>query len=194
MTRKCTLKSCRAELPPKSKSDVWQEKGFCNIECMVEHGSIKGKQALERKLKADELGIKKRNLEFKKKVKDNDKSAWVKKAQTAFNAFIRSRDEKNPCISCGRFHEGQYHAGHYRTVGGHGELRFDEDNCHKQCSVCNNHLSGNIAEYRINLINKIGLSKVEWLEGPHEPKKYTIDDLKGIYSTYKEKLKELKAD
>jgi len=194
MARKCTLKTCRSELPSKALSDVWQAKGFCHIECMVEHGSIKGKEALERKRKADELGIKKRNAAFKKKVNDNDKSAWIKKAQTAFNAFIRAEDEKEPCISCQRFHDGQYHAGHYRTVGGHGELRFEEDNCHKQCSVCNNHLSGNIADYRINLVKKIGLSRVEWLEGPHDPKKYSIEDLKDIEATYKNKLKELKAD
>jgi hypothetical protein len=33
---------------------------------------------------------------------------------------------------------------------------------------------------------------VEWLEGPHEPKKYTIEDLKSIKETYRQKLKALK--
>jgi len=42
------------------------------------------------------------------------------------------------------------------------------------------------------LIEKIGLERVEWLEGPHEPKKYTIDELKGIRDLYRRKLKELK--
>ncbi len=51
--------------------------------------------------------------------------------------------------------------------------------------------SGNIAEYRIRLIKKIGLDKVEWLEGPHEPAKYTIDDLKELIVKYKAKCKEL---
>ena len=160
---------------------------FCNIDHAIGWSNAKRNK---EKLKE----VKKRNTEFKKKVNDNDKSVWIKKAQTAFNAFIRAEDEKEPCISCQRFHDGQYHAGHYRTVGGHGELRFEEDNCHKQCSVCNNHLSGNIADYRINLVKKIGLSRVEWLEGPHDPKKYSIEDLKDIEATYKNKLKELKAD
>ena len=33
-------------------------------------------------------------------------------------------------------------------------LRFNTHNVHKQCSACNNHLSGNMIEYRINLIAK----------------------------------------
>lgn len=192
MARKCTLKTCRSELPSKADSDKWQAVGFCDDGCMAMHGLSKAKKQAERKRKADELGIKKRNQEFKKKVVNEDRGYWTKKAQAAFNAFIRAEDAKEPCISCQRFHDGQYHAGHYRTVGGHGELRFEEDNCHKQCSVCNNHLSGNIADYRINLVKKIGLSRVEWLEGPHNPKKYSIEDLKDIEATYKAKLKQLK--
>ena len=35
--------------------------------------------------------------------------------------------------------------------------------------------------------------KVEWLEGPHEPKKYTIDDLKAIKAEYIRKRKEIEA-
>jgi hypothetical protein len=67
-------------------------------------------------------------------------SYFIKQAQHAFNEFIRYRDRDFPCISCGRHHDGQYHAGHFRTTGASPELRFDEDNCHKQCSACNNHL------------------------------------------------------
>ena len=59
------------------------------------------------------------------------------------------------------------------------------------CAPCNNHLSGNIADYRINLINKIGVEKLEWLEGPHKPKKYTCTELKEIELLYKQKLKDL---
>ncbi len=75
---------------------------------------------------------------------------WLREAQTGFNKFIRLRDINEPCISCGRYHEGQYHAGHYRTIGSNPELRFNELNVHKQCSACNNHKSGNIVEYRLN--------------------------------------------
>ena len=45
--------------------------------------------------------------------------------------------------------------------------------------------------YRISLVVRIGQDKVEWLEGPHEPQRYTIDDLKAIKAEYREKLKQL---
>jgi hypothetical protein len=93
---------------------------------------------------------------------------------------------------------GQYDCGHYKTVGGFPELRFEELNASKQCKKCNGG-AGNFSkkdtsvtrEYRINLIKKIGLDKVEWLEGKHEPKKYTCEELKAIEKYYKQKLKEM---
>lgn len=118
---------------------------------------------------------------------------WMKRAQSAFNAWVRARDAGLPCISCGRHHQGQYHAGHYRPAGSNPELRFEPDNCHLQCAPCNSHLSGNLTAYRPALIAKIGLGRVEWLEGPHDPKRYRKEDYQAIESEYKAKLKELLA-
>jgi len=125
------------------------------------------------------------------KVKLKTKAEWLKEAQAIFNQFIRLRDKDAPCISCQRFHTGQYHAGHYKTTGSHPELRFNEFNVHKQCAPCNNHLSGNIINYRINLVKKIGLDEVEWLESNHTANKYTIDDIKALKILYKQKIKAL---
>ena len=127
------------------------------------------------------------------KEKLKTRSEHAKETQAAFNEYIRLRDIHLPCISCGRYHDGQYHAGHYRTVGAHPELRFEELNVHKQCSVCNNHKSGNIVEYRINLAKKIGLDKLEWLEGNHEQKRYSVEELKAIKEKYKCLTKQIKA-
>jgi len=44
--------------------------------------------------------------------------------------------------------------------------------------------------YRQALIEKIGIDKVEWLEGPHEPQKYTVDDLISIKAEYTKRLKD----
>jgi hypothetical protein len=93
---------------------------------------------------------------------------------------------------------GKYDCGHFKTVGGFPELRFEELNAHKQCKKCNGG-AGNFTrkdasvskEYRKQLIKKIGLDKVEWLEGAHEPKKYTCAELKAIELLYKQKLKDL---
>lgn len=131
------------------------------------------------------------NREAKRKFNDGDRSIHIKKTQQIFNRYIRLRDCNDPCISCRRHHAGQYHAGHYRTVGANPELRFDERNCYKQCAPCNNHLSGNIVNFRIALISKFGDRFVADLEGPHKAKKYTIPELKELQELYKSKIKEL---
>ena len=118
---------------------------------------------------------------------------WKKKIQTEFNKYIRLRDKDKPCISCGRHHQGQYHAGHYRSVGACPELRYDERNCFKQCAPCNNHLSGNLIEYRINLVKKYGQSAVDFLEGKHEPLNLTIPEAKDLLAYWKHKVKEIKS-
>ncbi|NMZ40428.1 recombination protein NinG [Pseudomonas proteolytica] len=116
----------------------------------------------------------------------------LKDTQVAFNAWVRARDADLPCISCGRHHEGQYHAGHYRTVGANPELRFEPLNAWKQCAPCNNHLSGNLINYRISLLQRIGEEKVAWLEGPHQAKKHTVEELKAMTAEYRAKTRELK--
>lgn len=139
---------------------------------------------------AKQKQVERKNLR-EAKLKIKPRSKWLAEAQAVFNKFIRLRDKDEPCISCGRFHEGQYHAGHYRSVGSSPELRFNELNCHKQCSVCNNYLSSNAVNYRIGLVRKIGIKNVEALEGKHDPLKLTIDEIKVIKEKYKLKCKEL---
>ena len=126
---------------------------------------------------------------------------YVKQAQIWFNRFIRLRDEGNHCISCDKpfqfsfYIRGQlFDAGHYRSVGSCPELRFEELNVHLQCVHCNRDLSGNAVEYRKRLLLKIGEKNLEWLEGPHEAKHYTIDDLKEIKDKYKAKCKQLQIE
>ena len=164
----------------------------CSPECAVKYVKDKDnrKKVIEKAQKDDRKETKAKLRQLGR----SDRSKAEKAAQAAFNKYIRERDKDLPCISCGRHHEGQYHAGHYKTRGAHKELALNELNCHKQCAPCNNHLSGNLVNYRINLIEKIGLDKVEWLEGPHEPKKYTVDEIWNIEKQYKQKLKELQSD
>ena len=129
-------------------------------------------------------------------LRGSDRSFHLKEAQKAFNKYIRARDTASglPCVSCGRHHNGQYHAGHYRTTAAQSALRFNEINCHLQCMPCNAHKSGNITEYRIELIKRIGLELVEWLERDH-PKvtPWTIPELKAIRKYYQQALKEMES-
>ena len=144
--------------------------------------------------KAAKVAAVKERKETKAKLdKLKSKAQWAREAQTAFNTWIRLRDADQPCISCGRHHKGQYHAGHYLSVGARPELRFEPLNVHKQCAPCNTHLSGNAVLFRKGLLAKHGIEIVDWLEGPHELKHYTIDHLAAIKAVYQSKNKELKA-
>lgn len=156
---------------------------LCSGKCAIEH-----MKRADEKAKATALAKSKRETKAKLKTR----SDWLKEAQVVFNAYIRLRDEHLPCISCGRHHQGQYHAGHYRTVGSAPHLRFDEENVHKQCAPCNNHLSGNIVQYRLRLLERVGGTVVDRLESDNTPKHYTMGEIIEIKSIYKEKLKQLK--
>ncbi len=170
--KKC--RACKAEFTPTRPLQM-----VCSFECALAYARV---VKASEEAKADRM----------QRAKLKTRAQWMKEAQTEFNRYIRHRDDNLPCISCGTATAKQWHAGHYRTTKAAPELRFDEANCHKQCSQCNDYLSGNIQSYRANLINKIGKEDLEKLEGHHEAKKYTIDDLKGIKSTYMQKRKEQK--
>lgn len=177
-----TCKSCRQKFTPTRPMQ-----SACSTACAIAIAERK------REKQAQQMAAEKRKEARQRLERIKTRAQWMKEAQTAFNAFIRARDAARPCVSCGRHHNGQYHAGHYLSVGSSPALRFEEINVWKQCAPCNNHLSGNAVLYRRALVELIGVDKVEWLEGPHEPKKYTIDDLKAIKAEYIRKRKEIEA-
>lgn len=122
------------------------------------------------------------------------KPQLVKKAQTAFNAFIRARDAGKPCISCGRplgTEPNTYDCGHYRSVGSAPHMRFVEDNAHGQCKRCNNYLAGNHVEYRKGLIERVGARAVELIEADSTLRKYTHEGLIEIARYYREQARKL---
>jgi hypothetical protein len=158
----------------------------CGAPCAIAYGN---KQKARKA--ADEA--KKSKRETKEKLaKIKTRQEHLREAQRFFNQYIRIRDQALPCISCQRFHTGQYHCGHYRSVGSSPHLRFNEHNTAKQCSACNNHLSGNIINFRINLIKKIGIEAVEAIESDNEAKHYSIEEIQAIKVKYKRMTKELK--
>ena len=173
-----TCKACRAKFTPARPFQTW-----CSPDCAL--SILKAKQDKQVKEKARQ----ERHADKAKRDRLKSRSDWAKEAQAAFNAYIRARDADLPCISCGRHHTGQWHAGHYLSRGARPELAMHEDNCHKQCAPCNTHLSGNLVLYRVNLIERIGLERVQWLEGPHETAKLSTQDLIAIRDEYRAKKK-----
>ena len=158
------------------------------IDCAIAHGQSERGRAIAGKALAE---VGRREIKVRKEALKS-RSDHMKDTQQAFNEWVRNRDAALPCVSCGRHHEGKYDAGHYRTVGSNPALRFEPLNCHRQCSPCNTQLSGNIVNYRIELVHRIGITNVEWLEGPHEPQKYTIEELKALTAKYRALTRELK--
>lgn len=124
----------------------------------------------------------------------------IAKCQAFFNEYIRLRDLSGShfkCISCGEIKSERFmHAGHFYNVGHYAGLRFDEDNCHGQCSYCNTFLHGNLIEYRDNLFFKIGAERFESLKQraadyKMNGYKFTREEIEEKIEDYKRKIKEL---
>lgn len=169
----------------------------CGIECKKAQDEKKREEKQRRAGKILD-GVIKYGGEAVKKVeelkKGSDRKLMLLKAQSAFNAYIRERDKKEPCICCGKPLGINYHAGHFFSVGGHSNVRFNEDNAHGQRADCNTtHRAGFLDEYAEGLEERIGAAALEVLRAAaYEPKKWTVQELEKIEKEYKEKLKQLK--
>ncbi|MDN4684147.1 recombination protein NinG [Pseudomonas aeruginosa] len=182
--RKCKNPACGKEFIPQRLGQC-----VCSPACAL---SIKDKHAKPaRKAIADR---ERREIKVRKE-KLKSRAEHLKECQAIFNQYIRLRDADKPCVSCGRpaTWDGQWHASHYRSVGSTPALRFNPLNVHRACSICNSHLSGNIMGYRPELVRRIGEEAVLALEGPHEPLKLTIEDIKALKAKFRARVRELKA-
>ena len=120
-------------------------------------------------------------------------SKHKERVQKLVNAYIRKRDSRDgwfTCISCGKtLLVDKMNAGHYVPVGKSQGLRFDDSNIHGQCAGCNCFDKFHLVPYRKNLIAKIGIDKVEWLEAhAHDLKKWTRDELEQLEQYYTQLL------
>jgi len=173
---------------------------FCSIDHAVEYASdkrakdsakikAKTKQVVAQKEKAARSALRKRKEAVK------PKSKWLSELQALVNQYVRLRDASEGCISCDKPFNwgGQYHAGHYFSRGHSSALRFNLSNLHKQCSVCNNHLSGNIGEYTPRLIEKIGIDKFEWLcDHKSDVKTFDVEWIKRAIKITRKAIKRIK--
>ena len=129
----------------------------------------------------------------KKKMQENLETIQdlVKATQIVFNKYIRLRDKDELCISC-KQKPKKNNSGHFYNANNHWNVRFNEDNVHLQCEHCNTFLSGNLINYRENLLKKIGESKFQLLEAEaKKTRKFTKEELKEIIDIYKKKIKNI---
>lgn len=190
--RKCANKECRQWFHPTRDTQT-----VCGYECASAVGKEQTRKAREdaqRKESAKQRAAEKKERQRRQRARESlkTKSQWDKEAQSAFNRYIRIRDEGKDCVSCGNPLIGKSNyltgsaidASHYRSRGAASHLKFNVFNVHSACTRCNRQLSGNAVEYRIRLIERIGLERVERLESDNEPRRFDIHYLKRMKSIF----------
>jgi len=121
------------------------------------------------------------------------------KLDRVFSEYIRLRDTEGhtkdgffKCVSCGQIKPySQADCGHY--IGRqHMATRFNELNCWAQCRKCNRFEEGRKADYRRNLVDRIGEDKVLLLEASQRNTAKISDfEYEEMIKYYKEKIKNL---
>ena len=147
-----------------------------------------------------------------RKEKLRTRSDFVQDAEKAVRDYRRTYELSigSGCISCGKSQAeiqaaqgwktgGAFDAGHFLSKGARPELRMEPTNIWLQCKSCN---AGSFKyarkgltvsqAFRDGLVSRIGLEAVEALEADHEPRKYTIEELKAITAEYRAKTREIR--
>jgi hypothetical protein len=134
-----------------------------------------------------------------KKKKEKTVAQLSKMAEKVFNDYIRQRDSQDgyfTCISSGKVHPiDEMNAGHYVPVKNSSFLRFHEWNVNGESAYSNCFDGFHLVGYRKNLIEKIGLDAVNWLDAhSRKKKKFTRSELIEIIEKYGSKGKERTED
>lgn len=175
--RKC--KVCQIRFNPRFNSF---QKVCENPSCVISF--MKSERAKESKRELKQMRDKSKTL-----------SEWRKDLRVIFHQFIRLRDRNLPCISCGQKLPSKYDAGHFYSRGAFPNLAFDPLNVHAQCVYCNQHLSGNLIEYSINLPKRIGEDEFNRLrERRKDRRSLSIPEIKEMILYYKLKIKSIKTE
>lgn len=210
-----TTKTRRCKVCKQPYASYQSFVSWCSADC----GAVIGERKLAKIKRAAELKAHREKVNERKAdqvVRDSQKtrSEWLAEAKTAIQQFRRLEElaKGSGCMSCGRSQQevqgtdgwkpgGAWDGGHFISKGARPEIALEPLNIWLQCKSCNAG-SGKYARkgytvnaaFRINLIDRIGLEQVEWLEGPHEAKHYDIEQLKAIKTKYQAMTKELKAN
>lgn len=185
MTR---CKVCRNEFQRRSMTHK-----TCSTDCALAYVAEQNSKQLKKKQMAERKETKLKLDKLK------TRSDYIKETQIAFNTYIRTRDKGRPCICCGEplsFASvgGNFDCGHYRSVGSAPHLRFNVDNAHGQTKRCNRYGAGRAVDYRMGLIDRIGLARVEELERNNAAVKWTIPELIEMKKKFQQMKKEIEND
>lgn len=174
-TSRCKAKGCRTRFVKLSMNHR-----ACSVEC----ARVVVAQDKAEKARKDAQDHREARAEAK------PLSHHHRLTKDAVHAYIRARDADQPCISCDTLNPSAWHAGHYMSVGSESALRYDPANIHRQCLACNVYKGSNAIQYRIRLVQRIGLAEVERLEGPQPVVKWTREGLKAIREQFRRLCRE----
>ena len=185
---KLKCNSCGERFPRDQMKRVSGVTHICkdNTECHIKYAVKVGGP----KVTAERERQKKERLQ-EKRVGLRRRFWYVDKAEESARLFVHQRDYNCDCHSCGSKSRksGNRHAGHYRPKGGCEGLRLNLFNIAIQCGRCNNHKSGAVAEFRIALINRYGIKKVEDLEGHHPDPKHSREYLERYAKIFRKRAR-----
>ena len=121
----------------------------------------------------------------------------LKRLDRIFSIYIRRRDADMDgmvkCCTCNtKKHWKKMDAGHWIRRAKSLATKYDERNCHAQCTTCNQHLGGNPERYDRFILNKYGIevfdklvdlsnTETKWMQ-------FEVDELTDVY---KKKIKDL---
>jgi len=165
---------------------------FCSVAHSMAWIDANSKR-LADKARAQRIAKEKKKIKSRKEAIKSP-TEWHNELQVLVNRYVRLRDRKDGCISCDKpsAWNGQWHASHYFSRGSSSSLRFNLWNNHKACSICNNHLSGNIEAYTPRLIDKIGQERYDWLvENKSKVIKFDLDWTKRAIKIARKGIKRL---
>lgn len=182
--RKC--KSCGRSFAPISSMSK-----ACSVPCAL---ALVAKANARKEAKAKREEAKATRAA---KIKLKTRREWIAEAQVAVNRVVRLRDTLagHGCISCGiklqqRF-GGAFDAGHFRSIGSAPHLRFFLPNLRLQCKKCNRDRGGMHSDFRIGLIKRDGLKRVEQIEAMQGTAKWSIEYLQRLKKVMNKKARRL---
>ena len=180
--KRCKNESCKKLFTPERNMQP-----CCSYSCETEYATKNVAKLVEdgKKLRARESNKKKKEL------KSKDKQVLIKLAQVLVNKYVRLRDQKKPCVSCGTY-QAKWDAGHFFSQGGNSSIRFNTLNIHKQCFRCNRMLSANLVPYKIEIVKRIGQTNFDKLEAKrNDIAKYNVEYLDKLIKVFRKKIKYL---
>ena len=160
-------KICKAQYTPVKPLQV-----VCSPICSIEYSKIH-----LPKVKMTEANNKRK--ENKAKLKDLENlSYWKKILQAQVNSIVRLIDKDCPCISSGRAYRTDDQAGHFYSVGSTPALRFNLLNLWSQSIRDNMHNSGNLLNYREQLVKFDIIDLIEEQRLKYPTLKLSIEEIK----------------